>query len=250
MSAEPSRDHYSYEHYRSDSVAEGFDRLRFGGPIGQFIQQTQDALMMRALAPVAGRRVLDVGTGTGRAAIAFAREGAEVTGIDASAEMLAVARRTAEARGLVVAFAEGDAHQVPYPDRSFDAAVSLRVIMHTPDWRRCVSELCRVARWRVIVDFPAAGSVASIESALRARRAKRGDRVEAYRTLAVADVTTALAANGFRVIDTHRQFVLPINFHKLFNSLAFTRGVEGALRAIGLLRLCGSPVTLVAERRA
>ena len=40
-------------------------------------------------------------------------------------------------------------------DRSFDLAVSLRVLMHTPDWRQCVAELCRVARRRVIVDFPA-----------------------------------------------------------------------------------------------
>ena len=40
----------------------------------------------------------------------------------------------------------GDAHALDFPDRSFDVVVSLRVLMHTPNWRRCLAELCRVGR--------------------------------------------------------------------------------------------------------
>jgi ubiquinone/menaquinone biosynthesis C-methylase UbiE len=241
-------DHYSYEHYRSRDVAEGFDALRFGGPIGRLIQDTQQALLLRALAPIKGRRVLDVGTGTGRAALAFAREGAIVTGVDASAEMLAVAERHAAEEGLAATFRVGDAHQLPFADREFDAAVSLRVIMHTPNWRQCVSELCRVSNARIVVDFPALGSFATIESILRRVRKSMGGNVEAYRTLRESAVREVLAASGFRVVETHRQFVLPINFHKLFNSTLFTTSIEGSFEAIGVLRLLGSPVTMVAER--
>jgi ubiquinone/menaquinone biosynthesis C-methylase UbiE len=150
VSADPGKkDHYSYEHYRSDAVAEGFDALRFGGPIGQLVQHTQEVLLMAAFGPIRGRTILDVGTGTGRAALAFARAGAVVTGIDASEQMLAVARRTAEERKLAATFQVGDAHAIPFGDQQFECAVSLRVIMHTPDWQQCVSELCRVAKWRV-----------------------------------------------------------------------------------------------------
>ena len=241
-------DHYSYEHYRSSDVAEGFDQLRFGGPIGRLILESQHAVLLRALAPIGGRRVLDVGTGTGRAALAFAREGAIVTGVDASQEMLAVAEREAAEQHLPATFRVGDAHRLPFGDREFDAAVSLRVIMHTPNWRRCVGELCRVSSGRVVLDFPAAGSVASVESAVRRMRQSVGGRVEAYRVLREAAVRDALGAGGFRVIETHRQFVLPINFHKLFNSRLFTTSLEGAFEALGLLRLLGSPVTMVAER--
>ncbi len=246
--SETPKDHYSYEHYRSRDVAEGFDALRFGGPIGQLIQETQQTLLLRALAPMAGRRILDVGTGTGRAALAFAREGAVVTGVDASAEMLAVAERHASEQGLAATFKVGDAHQLPFADREFDAAVSLRVIMHTPNWRQCVSELCRVSSGRVVVDFPALGSFASIESVLRRVRKAMGGETEAYRVIREAAVREVLTASGFRVVEMHRQFVLPINFHKLFNSVLFTTSIEGAFEAIGVLRLLGSPVTVVAER--
>jgi ubiquinone/menaquinone biosynthesis C-methylase UbiE len=248
MSQPADKDHYSYEHYRSQSVAEGFDALRFGGPIGQLIRDTQDRVMNAAIAPVAGRRVLDVGTGTGRAALGFARDGAVVTGIDASEQMLAVARRTAAERALPATFQVGDAHAIPFADRQFDVAVSLRVIMHTPDWRVCVRELCRVSDWRVILDFPSARSVASLESAWRRKRQARGEAVEAYRTLATRDVVREIEAAGFRVVTVQKQFVLPINFHKLFNSLLFTNAVEGVLATFGFLHLFGSPVTIIAER--
>lgn len=241
--------HYSYAHYKSRDVAEGFDALRFGGPIGVHLQATQQAVMMSALAPLAGRAVLDVGTGTGRAALAFAREGAAVTGIDASAEMLDVARRHAAEAGLTAAFEVGDAHQIPFPDRSFDAAVSLRVIMHTPNWRQCVTELCRVSRQTVIVDFPALGSVASVEVAARRVQQALGSKVEAYRTLSESAVRATLTAAGFEVVGVHRQFVLPINFHKIFNSLGVTLAIERVLASVGLLRLFGSPVTFIARRR-
>ena len=56
------------------------------------------------------------------------------------------------------------------------------------------------------------------------------------------------ASHGFRIVTRHRQFVLPIALHKKIGSLGTTLGVERALASVGLLRLLGSPVTLVAER--
>jgi len=240
--------HYSYRHYADAKVAEGFDDLRFGGPIGRLLLESQQAVLVEALAPVSGRRVLDVGTGTGRAAIGLAQVGATVVGVDASAEMLQVAAARAKAAGVTVQFERGDAHALPVGDRTFDAAVSLRVLMHTVDWKACVAELCRVSRWRVVVDFPALGSFAAIESGTRHLGNALGRRVEAYRVMAERDVASAFAASGFRVVMIRRQFVLPIALHKAVGRLGVTRTIEGALRKIGLLRLLGSPVTMVAER--
>ncbi len=244
----PDRDHYSYAHYANRQVAEGFDQLRFGGPIGGYLLATQEALLLEALAPVAGRRILDVGTGTGRAALGLARAGARVVGVDASEEMLDVARERAAAMSAPLDFQIGDAHALAFDDRSFDAVVSLRLLMHVPDWRRAVAELCRVSRWRVVLDFPAAGSLAAVESLARRARHRLGSTVEAYRVLSAAEVRTVLEQEGFHVIATHRQFVLPIALHKRIGVLAVTRAIEGALAAVGLRHVTGSPVTLVAER--
>ena len=178
------------------------------------------------------------------------QRGAIVTGVDASAEMLDVARRRAAEVQAAVTFARGDAHRLEFPDRAFDAVVCLRVLMHTPDWRRSLAELCRVAQGRVVFDYPALSSGAALEAIARHVAHAFGMRVEAYRVFADRAIREVLVANGFAVADIHRQFVLPIAFHKRLNSAAATCRIERALGRLGLTRLLGSPVTVVAERCA
>jgi SAM-dependent methyltransferase len=240
--------HYSYAHYADRDVAAGFDALRFGGPIGRYLLEVQQRLLLEAVTAPATRTVLDVGTGTGRAALALAAAGATVTGVDASSEMLDVARARAADLGLQATFDVADAHHLPLADRSVDVAISLRMLMHVPDWPRCVAELCRVSRWRVVVDFPAQASFAALESARRKRAAGAGKKTEPYRVIAERDVRSRLGEGGFRVVAVHRQFVLPIAIHKKAGSLGATKAIEGGLAALGLRRLFGSPVTMVAER--
>ncbi len=231
-------------------MAERFDALRFSGPIGRLIADTQERQIAGFLSPVEGRRLLDVGTGTGRAAIALAQRGGIVTAVDASAEMLAVAERRAREANTHIAFARGDAHHLEFPDRAFDAVVCLRVLMHTPDWRTSLRELCRVSSGRVVVDYPSLWSAAALQAATRHVAHTFNRSVEAYRVFSPGSIAGALQAEGFRVTGQHRQFVLPIALHKSINSEAWTRGVEGVMARTGLLRLFGSPVTIVAERCA
>lgn len=243
-----ARTHYSYAHYADAGVAEGFHNLRFSGPIGRYLLETQEQFLIDALSPANGTRILDVGAGTGRAAIGLAAAGASLVGVDASIDMLRVAaRRTADAH-LSVAYGVADAHQLPLADHSVDAAISLRVLMHTINWPTCVAELCRVARWRVVVDFPALGSFAAIESALRRVTYALGGRTEPYRVISERAVVDAFARHGWRVVMIRRQFVLPIVVHKTIGRLKVTQAIERALASVGLLRLVGSPVTMVAER--
>jgi SAM-dependent methyltransferase len=244
----PRSDHYSYSVYADPAMAESFEGLRFSGPIGQLIASEQERVIAGFLDPVGGRTVLDVGTGTGRAAIALAKRGAAVTGVDASNEMLAVARRRAAENHAAVTFVHGDAHGLAFPDRSFDVVICLRVLMHTPDWRQSLGELCRVARTRVVFDYPALSSAAALQAMVRHVAAAAGSPVEAYRVFSDRAVRGALEANGFSVLDTHRQFVLPIALHKRMASAGATTTIEDLLGKVGLRWLLGSPVTLVAER--
>ncbi|MCZ7589303.1 MAG: methyltransferase domain-containing protein [Gaiella sp.] len=95
---------------------------------------------------VAGaRRVLDVGCGSGRLTVALARAGAEVTGMDTSAERLAEARRRAEEAGVPLTLVEADMGEpLPFADASFDAVTSRLSLMVPRDAVPTLRELRRV----------------------------------------------------------------------------------------------------------
>jgi SAM-dependent methyltransferase len=248
VTSAPAPDHYSYRHYADPATADTFDDRRFGGPIGDLVATSQADVLTAFVGRLRGQRVLDVGTGTGRAALVLARGGATLTGVDASDAMLAVARQRAAADGLDVRFQAGDVHALDFADRGFDAVVCLRVLMHTPDWQRAVCELCRVADRLVIVDYPSATSVAWIESLTRRALHAGGVKTEPYRVFGRGAIAGAFAQCGFRVRAVHRQFVLPIALHKAIGSRRFTVAVERLLERAGLLAIFGSPVTVAAER--
>jgi SAM-dependent methyltransferase len=98
------------------------------------------------LDPQAGIRWLDVATGTGGVALRAARAGAEVTGLDLSADMLEKAARAAAAEGLEIGFDLGDAEQLPYADESFDVVSSCFGVIFAPDAAAAAGELARVCR--------------------------------------------------------------------------------------------------------
>lgn len=102
--------------------------------------------VVATLAIEPGSRVLDVACGTGGVALRAARAGAQVTGIDISADQLAKARSAAEAAGLHVDFDEGDAERLPYGDGEFDVVASAFGVVFAPDHRRAAGELARVCR--------------------------------------------------------------------------------------------------------
>ena len=248
MTSSRSPDHYSYTVYADPETARTFDERRFGGPIGEIVASGQAAAIGGFVGRIKGRSILDVGTGTGRAALLLARGGAKVTAVDASEQMLDVARRRAAAEGVRVRFLAGDAQALGFPDRSFEVGVSLRVVMHAPEWRACIRELCRVSDELVILDYPSMSSVALVQAIARRLLHRLGRRTEPYRVFRHRTIARELARSGFRVQSVHRQFVLPIALHKVIGSRRFTTASEGLLERLGLLRAFGSPVTLAAVR--
>jgi len=248
MSRPPSDSHYSYKIYADPETAKDFDESRFGGPIGQLVASAQERVLADFAGDLQGVSVLDVGTGTGRAALALAKRGARVVGLDSSGEMLRVARVNAANVGLDIEFVPGDANALEFPDASFDLVVSLRVLMHTPNWQRCLGEMCRVARHRLIFDYPPLVSAPALQVVLRRLAQLTGRPTETYYVISTPVARSVLTNRGFRVAQLHRQFVLPIALHKLVGSERFTERSEAVLARLGLLRLLGSPVTILAER--
>jgi SAM-dependent methyltransferase len=108
------------------------------------VPATDAAMAKLALTP--GERVLDLGCGTGNAAIAAARRGAKVLAIDPAGRLVEVTAARAKAEGLTLEARVGDAGDIGEPDRSFDAVVSIFAVIFSPDADRSADEMVRVTR--------------------------------------------------------------------------------------------------------
>ena len=93
-----------------------------------------------------GQRVLDVGAGSGNAAIPAARTGAEVVASDLAPALLEVGRQNAAAAGVTLDWQEADAEALPYADGEFDVVMSCVGVMFAPHHQASADELVRVCR--------------------------------------------------------------------------------------------------------
>ena len=98
------------------------------------------------LPELAGRDAIELGCGTAYVSAWLARRGARVVGIDSSEQQLATARRMQRVHGLDFPLLHGNAEAVPYPDASFDFAISEYGACLWADPHRWVMEAARVLR--------------------------------------------------------------------------------------------------------
>jgi arsenite methyltransferase len=117
------------------------------------VYQTPDVIaqrrqVLKALDLRAGEQVLDIGSGPGLLAYEMALsvgQGGRVCGIDTSEDMLAMSGKRCADKPWTE-FKKADAAQLPYPDDSFDAAVSTQVYEYVADIPAALAELHRVIR--------------------------------------------------------------------------------------------------------
>jgi 2-polyprenyl-6-hydroxyphenyl methylase / 3-demethylubiquinone-9 3-methyltransferase len=100
----------------------------------------------RSLAPFAGLRLADIGCGGGLIAEPMARLGCAVTGIDAGAEAIAVARAHAAASGLEIDYRVADIETLAAEGERFDAVLALEIVEHIVDRDRFLAALARLVR--------------------------------------------------------------------------------------------------------
>ena len=105
------------------------------------------AILLRCAAPKPGARVLDVACGTGvvaREAAAHVGDSGQVTALDVSPAMLAVARSLPAPSGAKITWKEGNAMALPFPDRALDLVLCQHGLQFFPDRAGAVREMRRV----------------------------------------------------------------------------------------------------------
>jgi len=184
--------------------------------------------------------VLDVGGGHGQLAIPLCRRGHQVTVLGSAPECahrLRPVLDTGACRFLV-----GNVIALPFADRSFDVAISFRMLTHCGQWPRLVSELCRVARHAVIVDYPTSQSVNRLAPSLFDAKKKVEVNTRVWRLFTHAEVRRVFDEQGFARVRLRKQFFFPMVVHRMLKCRPLSAGMEGLCRLSGLTRLAGSPV--------
>jgi ubiquinone/menaquinone biosynthesis C-methylase UbiE len=126
--------------------------------------QERLSALVEAIHPQAGARVLDVATGPGYVAAAFAQAGCDVVGLDLTPTPLELAEQMRKERGLSnLRFQQGDAEQVPFAEQTFAIVVSRYALHHCEDPQRILAEMARVCQLQgtvaiqdlIVSEFPA-----------------------------------------------------------------------------------------------
>ena len=139
--AQQAEDAYAQRRPIELDVTEGYrlwSRDYDDGP-NLIVDMSREALE-RLLGAVAGKRVLDVGCGTGQLAVDLAGRGADVTGVDPSPQMPDRARRLASLRGVPVDFRDGAFGSLPR-DQPFDIVTCNLVLCHLPEVAGPITEM-------------------------------------------------------------------------------------------------------------
>jgi SAM-dependent methyltransferase len=164
---------------------------------------------LRLLPDLRGRRVLDLGCGSGQNAVAMARQGAVAIGIDSSRVQISYARRLAEQSGLKVELRVGDMADLAFlRAESLDIAFSSDSLSYIEDFDRVLRQVHRVLRPNGLLVFsvihPAQTAVAG-GSAPRSyfdrspATVRIGDQDVSYFPRTVGDISAALVRTGYRL---------------------------------------------------
>ena len=229
-----------------ETSSEGYAR-RFAGPVGRWFLEVQRKATLELLAPWPGATIVDVGGGHAQVAGPLTDAGYAVTVVGSRPDCGERVRDLVEAGRA--RFEWGDLLHLPFPDRSFDVALSYRLLPHVTRWPDLVAELCRVARRAVIVDYPTKRSVNAVAGTFFTAKKRVEGNTRPFAVFADAEIETVFAAHGFHATGRRPQFFWPMALHRGLGVAPLSRGLEAATRLFGLRRSLGSPVILRLERQ-
>ncbi|MFC6836535.1 class I SAM-dependent methyltransferase [Halomarina ordinaria] len=194
------------EWYQAADVAEEYDSKRFSQG-GRLIDEREKQAVIDAIAPMEGKRVLEIACGTGRFTVMLAERGADIVGLDISAAMVQQGRERARRAGVEdhLQFILGDAARLPFPDDYFDVVFAMRFFHLADTPASFLSEMCRVSRDQVFFDTFNRASLRTVYNWLL----PMGSRLYSD-----SEVLRLLHGAGLRLDEEDHDFILPYGFYR------------------------------------
>ena len=213
---------------------------RFHGPSGQWMLKVQEEYIMSLLNGVHDCSILEPGGGHAQITPVLLAGGARVTVVgssEACAERLEPFRGNPQLR-----FQTGNLIELNFADREFDSVVSVRFISHCSRWKEFISEICRVSRHSVIIDYPPRRSFNFFFGALFSLKKRFEGNTRHFAVFSDREIYKEFSNHGFVPERRSPQFFFPMVVHRLLKCPVFSKLIEKAAAIFGLRALFGSPV--------
>lgn len=228
------------------SSSEDYAR-RFSGEVGDWFLRLQARATLKMLEAMPGASVLDVGGGHGQLAEPLIQQGYRVT-------VLGSAQRCSQRIHKLVengscAFKVGNLLDLPFEDRTFDVAISYRVLSHLTNWERFLGELCRVADKAVVVDYAEKRSINAVAPLLFQYKKRLEGNTRPFSCYRQSTLLNVFHSLGYVRAGSYPQFFFPMALHRALQSAWISAQMEHVCRGLGLTALFGSPVILKLIRK-
>lgn len=215
-------------------------QTRFCGSVGAWLLESQEKHTYRGLDTEPNQTLLDVGGGHGQLLEGALRRELRVT-VFGSSERCMEPIREAVFNGRCK-FEFGNLLQLPYPDQSFDHVFAFRMMGHLIHWEQFLSELCRVARKTVIINYAPINSFNVLIPIFFNLKLKVEKNTRRYSTYRQSEINAVFEKNDFRPEHEIREVFLPIAFHRALKWRKASEVLESIFRGVGLTGNFGSPI--------
>jgi len=220
---------------------------RFSGKIGEYFLSVQAKITLKLLKKWQNAKVLDIGGGHAQLAIPLIENGFNVTivGSDESCRK----RLDKFLAPSSFQYFSCNLLKLPFDNKSFDVVTCFRLLTHEDNWKIQITELCRVAKYAVIVDYPDIRSFNIFYDLLFKVKKRFEGNTRTYRNFFRKEIIEEFRKNNFGNVTIKPEFFLPMVVYRTIKNIFFARNLENLFSILGLTRLFGSPIILRLESK-
>ena len=220
---------------------------RFSGNIGNYFLDMQANITLNLLKQWPKAKILDVGGGHAQIAVPLVKAGYGLTiiGSDDICEL----RLKKFLKQNKYKYKTCDLLNLPFEDKSFDIVTCFRLLTHEENWKVQISELCRVAKYSVIIDYPDIRSFNILYKLLFKIKKKYEGNTRTFRNFSRKELIEEFNKNGFASPKFKAEFFLPMVIHRAIKNVRLTSFLEKIFYYAALTKYFGSPVILRVEAK-
>lgn len=213
---------------------------RFQSEVGEWFLKVQEETVLSMIKDWPGSSVLDVGGGHGQLTKGLIGAGFQVAVLGSHDICLERIRDFVEAGQCQ--FKTGSVSHLPFPDKAFDLVISFRMMPHAKDWKHFISELVRVARKAVVIDYAVLRSINILAEKMFWLKKRVEKNTTGFAVYEEEGVVGHFSSLRFKQEKRFAQYFLPMSLHRLLGSVGISKCLEVLPRITGLTGFLGSPV--------